>query len=49
MIIAEITLVDGDKIEMPFESWPALALWMSDEAGNYTGVNAEREDSHDAV
>ena len=48
MIRAEITMVDGDVITMPFACWGALALWMSDEAGNYTGVDIISEDADDA-
>lgn len=48
MVKAEITMVDGDVIEMPFESRGALDLWMSDEAGNYTGVDIISEDADDA-
>ncbi|MBQ1791134.1 MAG: hypothetical protein II008_13235 [Oscillospiraceae bacterium] len=47
MIRAEITMVDGDVITMPFACWGALALWMSDEAGTYTGVTAAAEDVDD--
>ena len=48
MIIAEISMVDGDIITIPFESWDALSLWMSDEAGTYTGVNAMNGGGNDA-
>jgi len=48
MIRAEITMVDGDVITMPFACWGALDLWMSDEAGTYTGVDIISEDAEDA-
>lgn len=38
MIRKKITMVDGDVITMPFECSDALDLWMSDEAGTYTGI-----------
>ena len=41
MIIAIITMVDGDKITMPFESWATLSLWMDDHVGMYTGVEVK--------
>lgn len=49
MIEATIQQTDGDEITMPFESWPALALWMQDHAGSYTGVDARpKGDAYDA-
>ena len=47
MIRAEITMVDGDRIVMPFESMDALSLWMNDEAGTYTGVDVKTEEGED--
>ena len=40
MIRMEITMVDGDKITMPFFNWPDPSAWLEHNRGKYCGVNA---------
>ena len=41
MIIAEITMVDGDTVYMPFKGIKDLDVWMDLNKGRYTAIRVK--------